>query len=392
MEVLNEVYIGRAPVKPLQDQIRNIREKLSDKPYTTSINLDTEILKFNRIAEKVFGYKTFCLYIVNNNVPNAAAFNVDIFMDKEEKESIHKALIASPEGFKYNQAFQKIDFIMNLNSGLIFNNEFTDEEVMADILHEIGHSFFLAMISDDSDYTTSRKLTSALLSINRMAMDKIRKGKFITSDIIEKDLSSIGRYISGLKDKFSKLLHKPFRESMFDNLKKNRIDYTNEKFADTFAAMYGYSKEVHSADIKTFKLVHDDYRGVKTYPKIVETVLMYRMYIKDLVAFTLNKQNEHPEELARIATTAAYIKKELSRDVIDPKMKRELQSQLDDVNQLIKDYINFPKDQDSMRILRLYHIKLYEKFMGDRREQDTDNDALFDLMDNKYNRLIGKDE
>ena len=40
-----------------------------------------------------------------------------------------------------------------------------------------------------------------------------------------------------------------------------------------------------------------------------------------------------------------------------------------------------------MRILRLYHIKLYEKCGGDLRERDTDNEALFDTVDERYRRL-----
>ena len=42
-----------------------------------------------------------------------------------------------------------------------------------------------------------------------------------------------------------------------------------------------------------------------------------------------------------------------------------------------------------MRILRIYSIMLYKKFGGDRREADTDNSALFDAIDNRYNDLKG---
>ena len=45
-----------------------------------------------------------------------------------------------------------------------------------------------------------------------------------------------------------------------------------------------------------------------------------------------------------------------------------------------------------MRILRLYHIKLYEKFGGDRREKDTDNDSLFAAIDDRYRDLMSSEE
>ena len=40
-----------------------------------------------------------------------------------------------------------------------------------------------------------------------------------------------------------------------------------------------------------------------------------------------------------------------------------------------------------MRVIRLYYIKLYEKFGGDRREQDADNDALFGTIDDRYKEV-----
>jgi len=173
-------------------------------------------------------------------------------------------------------------------------------------------------------------------------------------------------------------------------MKKSRIAYTNEKFADTFAAMYGYGEEAHSIDIKIFQHVYKDIFGVKQYSHLQEIFKMYKLYLKDLLAYTFNIQDEHPAELARIKTTADYIRKELGKEALDPKLKRELLGELDKVNELIRQYIEYPKDEDSMRILRLYHIKLYEKFGGDRRESDTDNDALFDTIDNRYGNLVSK--
>ena len=58
-------------------------------------------------------------------------------------------------------------------------------------------------------------------------------------------------------------------------------------------------------------------------------------------------------------------------------------------NNYFNDYINFPKDQDSCRAIRLYYTMLYKKFGGDRREQDTDNDALFDAIDDRFEDLNG---
>ena len=68
-------------------------------------------------------------------------------------------------------------------------------------------------------------------------------------------------------------------------------------------------------------------------------------------------------------------------------MKIELLSDLQKVEKLIEEYKNYPQDEDRMRVIRLYYIKLYEKFGGDRREQNADNDALFGTIDDRYEEV-----
>ena len=111
--------------------------------------------------------------------------------------------------------------------------------------------------------------------------------------------------------------------------------------------------------------------------------------LKNFLNYVLNVQDEHPGDLARIKTSVDYLKREISKEGLDPKIKKELVAELNKLNKLIDDYINFPKDKDAMRIIRLYYTMLYKKFGGDRREQDTDNDALFDAIDDRFEDLNG---
>lgn len=388
MELLQEVYFGRAPVAPLQKQLSKFRHKLKNKQVTSATNFDPEIVKFNRLAEKIFGFKTFSLYIQPNNMPNAYAFSVDALLTDDEKKAVYASLSASSTGFKYNNAFANVSLVCAINSSLINADWATDEELMAVILHETGHGFFEAVTSKDTEYSTSRKLTTILLSINKFALEKVKEGKLVSTKIVDNELGRLRNLISGVKKSLFGIRSRLF-ESMDDNLKKNRIGYTNEKFADVFAASYGYGDAHHSIQIKMFDHIYRDAFGVRKYNKLQEIIKMYRLYINDLLEYTFNMQDEHPAQLGRIKTSVDYIKKELSKEGLDPKLKRELMEELDRLNLLIKEFIEYPKDDDSMRILRLYYIKLYEKFGGDRREQDTDNDALFDAIDSKYNNLMG---
>lgn len=387
MEILNEVYFGKKPIIPLQKQLSALRKKLANKPVTSKTNLDPEILKFNRLTENVFGFKTFALYIQPNNIPNAYAFPVDVFYSPKEKQLIFNSLATSPTGFKYSEAFTQVSLVIAVHSGLLNNDSFTDEEIMACILHEIGHGFFIAVTDQDQRYSLARKFTDILNSIFSFVTDKLHKGKSFTMDAVQNELSSMSGTIDDVKKVLKTISPRLFKESMHDNLYGSMLQYTNEKFADTFAAMYGYGEEVHSMVTKIHKYVYDNSQGVKTVPKIVEIMSVFNLLIKDMIALMLDIKDSHPAVLARMQTTVDYIKRELGKDSIDPKVKNELLKELAKSEKLIQNYINFPKDQDSMRILRVYYTFLWKRFGGDLREPHADNDALFQVIDDRYNYL-----
>ncbi len=398
MDILQEVYFGKEAVAPMQKQFSVIRNKLINKPFSPTINLDPDILKFNRIVEKIFGFHSFALNIQPDHDANAYAIPIDTFFTDEDKMKIRTSLTANPTGFRYNanKMGPNISLIVAVNMGIIEDSEYTDEEIMATILHEIGHGFFEAVTDPDGEYTVVKKLVASLSYALGCAKMHVKYGKHVTMDIVDRELSRISGYIGNLRKNIirltSKAKKKAFGESMSINMAKNRVEYTNEKFADTFAAMFGYSEELHSALIKMEQRSYDVVFGARKYSKLGEILRMYKMYIKDLIEYNNDEQDEHPEKLARIKTSIDYIKRELSKEGLDPKIKNQLIDQLNRLNKLIEDYKNFPKDQDSMRILRLYHIKLYEKFGGDRREKDTDNDSLFAAIDDRYRDLMNSEE
>lgn len=153
--------------------------------------------------------------------------------------------------------------------------------------------------------------------------------------------------------------------------------------------MYGYAEESQAVLMKMTNDFSEKKYGKQQYPRIIEALLVFDLSFWDHIAYFLGLQDEHPQQLARTKTTIEYLKREVSKDSIDPKMKKQIMEDIQKAEKLIEDYINFPKDEDSMRILRLYHIKLYEKCGGDLRERDTDNEALFNTVDERYKRLRG---
>ena len=225
-----------------------------------------------------------------------------------------------------------------------------------------------------------------------MILGRISAGKYVSNDEIAKDVDS--NFKNATKVILNNFVIKPFnlaksfvsklfkKEAVEDNFSKKMTRYTDEKFADTFAAIYGYGPELHSGLQKIYTEIF------KQYPQTRNSILVilnaYNLYINDLFAFMMGVQDEHPNDLARMKVAADYLKKEISREGLDPKMKTRMINQLDELNKIIDEYINFPKDQDNMRVIRTYYTLLYKKFGGDRREKIADNDALFDYVDTRY--------
>ena len=79
MDILNEVYIGRKAILPAEKQLHKLRQKLYKSEISTAINVDPEIIKFNRIMEKIFGFNSYAFYVQPDYVPNAYAFPVGFF-------------------------------------------------------------------------------------------------------------------------------------------------------------------------------------------------------------------------------------------------------------------------------------------------------------------------
>ena len=390
---LNEVYFGKKPIAHLQEELSIIRKKFKGKYFMPSMNIDKDVLQFNRHVEEFFGYNTFSLNISPNPDLNAYTMPVGTFLSENQKKAVVQALRASKNGFKHDPKNGAISAICTLNIGTINSDVLTDEEIFAILLHEIGHTFFEAVTDKDCIYTINTKLIAIIKNINAKITDILSQGEEINVDAIK---STVDNIISNIQFKVKKILDfitpysildsikKVFvKESMSNNMKPTRIAYTNEKYADSFATAYGYGPELHSGLVKMFNNAYDK---VKNNPK--EKIYSLNRYLfNDLKAYMLDKMDPHPMYLARIKVDIDYLKRELSKETMDPKMKKMILSEINSMESILNDFVNMPNDGTQAFVIRQFYIELYKKFGGDRREQDTDNEALWKTIDDRYNNL-----
>lgn len=409
-KVLNEIYFGKQPeLLEMEKQIGKIRRKFEYKKLFKNYNSCQETQDFNRMVENFFGFKTFSL-LIDPHMTDYNAYTIPVSYRVDGKLS-KNAVIASKKGFKYRPE-DKFCTVVCIYSGLMMDDRFTDAEILAIILHEIGHNFQTALTDNgglmDIVYKTSYVLQFPLILLQSLfigmpgvrtvalgsnafgnmiynAYNKAcREDKLFASGV--QTLQNIGGAIGlGVRTinniiVYAQMLFNPIG-TMLNNL-INRIystlrnfniinllfksqKYKDEKIADNFAAMYGYGADLTSGLGKmgtTAPNALDNY--IQTSPifgKLYDLVLIPSrvfLYLFD----------EHPEYPARIKNELNMLESDLERTDLDPKLRKELESNIKDIKTHYKSFLENVQVKDSHYFLKAYWLFLYKAFGGDIKE------------------------
>lgn len=146
LQAINEVYFGKTKeILAIEKQLDLVRNKYMNR-YLTNIfvNNDPDLLKLNRMIEDYFGFGCFSLNIINEPTINAFTIPIDFRLREGGTGKIKSDLIVNKNTFKFEKSADYTCMVY-IYSGIIFNSEFTTGEVMAMILHEIGHNFYSAI-------------------------------------------------------------------------------------------------------------------------------------------------------------------------------------------------------------------------------------------------------
>lgn len=348
-------------------------------------NVDTS--EFNRLAEKVFGFKTYALDIFPSNIYNAYTLPIDMKLDT--KMNIKKTSICDKSGFKYKKEAGYC-CITCISSGLIFSDNFTDGEILAIILHEIGHNFasvvdrgieinmftlkYVNLVCQLINYANGRFHTlpayfNAFDEFIVKLEDDIRKKlpalatiltiwngiSAIASDIVINIFALMGdilgyNIVRNLAAKIENILFKP-------------TAYTNEKIADNFATIYGYGPEISTA-LNKFEVK----RGIITTDTLNEIpVIGDIIALKNLPAeIIISAFDEHPDTLERCMDQVRLLERELKKSNLDPKMKKVISDNIDELKKAQDDYSNNYKDRHNATIYkRMWYSLIFNITDGD---------------------------
>ena len=394
MQTINEAYVGKTrELLEIEKQLGRFRSKwMGQMIAKDECNEDIELIKLNRMFEKFTGFNPFCLNIITSKQINAMTFPIGMRFDVPV--DLSKDIKVSSAGMKMDPK-KEYCLLTYIYSGLIFNEEYTDGEILAILLHEIGHNFaggvipsigFLDLVHKFQGFViTCLSLgVGGLIYTNAGVKFKERIGNWLMKNgminlIVRtaRNFNSIFEYI-GIEiqgfyamfnlgmDRIMAYIQHLMYSCMYNPalLLSNILGYGNENFADQYAAMHGYGPELSSALHKM------SYNGPSEVRNAIQKVpiLGALMAMSETVCYMIISPIEpHPLVPRRMKTCIELCQEELKSGRMDPKVKKRLLEDLKKLEKQSKDYEEGSRNCDYSAIKKLYFGFMFDILGGDIR-------------------------
>lgn len=255
----------------------------------------------------------------------------------------------------------------------------TGGEILAIILHEIGHNFYVGPIREFGATFIAAATQADLIAviIGFMVRDAILE----TTGLIDESLPSnvkraltrisnvVGTFTGPLAalDRIRILIINTILGAIITlvvlarimmlplMIVPNFLKYDSEKYSDSFAAAYGYAAEISSALIKINHIQVPYLSGIKPVQSALDFIFgLYRMQTGLIMALL----DEHPNYVGRVNNTIAYMEA-AGNDIKDPKVKKEYEAQMRSLRAL-KDEILSYRGNNLIKVDNRLHAMLQD--------------------------------
>lgn len=361
--LLSEAYIGKTQeTLKIEQKIEEIRNKYSTKQM--KINTAPEREQLEDLFCEAFGFACCSIMCKPSPLYNVCTIPVSsIIFDFKDYNSY---LDISNKKIKYKKS-ANVYVIIQITKGLLFSDQFTAGEVTAILLHEVGHNFQTAISGKAKSLNMINKIFNVILSpilliahpsvgpFRNQYVELIKKvnkdwkgaadaywavNNFLTT-IVGIGIGALGflSNISMMMNPIAVLQQIP--QKILNKLNLDIIflpsGIKGEAVSDAFATMYGYGPELASALKKIEKasggylpdqITRDTFLG--TYFDLIT--------LPNKIIF--NIFDPHPNTIARLKSQYDYINEELSKGDYNPKMKKELQKQLKEIDATMNKFLD----------------------------------------------------
>lgn len=370
-EVLTEAYYGRPKeLVAIENDVAKIKKYIVRdfgfrKP--TNINSTKECKNIEKAFKDAFklgsveiifygGMDVTSVDITTSNGPKKILMPTDPNMYSLPQVFLNFKTAALRQKFKSEDVKAKI----LINRAFIYYYDLTPQEIIAFILHELGHAFdhslfrlyatvlpiaFKAYNVRKNAYELITLGIGTIISplITKISTGLLKLGEKILSNIpapvasvlsafavINTQLQSIGNAFNFLR---GKLKHN------FDTIKNLSLDpksffgYAGEKYADSFATAYGYGVELSSA-LRKYELGYSVGAGGFFNFRTVPVLGVVYDLGKTLWALPFTFADPHPSNAVRIYSQLKKLRRELADPSVPKELKDEISSQIDELEEL----------------------------------------------------------
>lgn len=418
LKPINEVYIGKTPrLLAIERELDKFRNKYisNQKLARSTASSDPDLLKINRMFEDYFGFSCLSISIWHRIEPNA--FTLSLSRRYDVAMSVTKNFYIDKEGYKFKKE-SGYSCIIVVYDSIMFNSRFTTGEVMACILHEIGHNFNLVM---EQRHGLFSRLYYTTLAINKLLLVLIPSLLITNNSLINKlnlaeqslqkdhkTIADIGNNAiwsyQAIKDiltlpKIYKRLFTAGLSKFFDLLERildkiiwtpdelitdfaiQPIGYAHEREADNFATIHGYGAEITSLMNKFTYSNTDD-----ILMRNLGDTFYGRMYATNifLIEMITDPFDVHPRGGNRIQDQLDLLKHEMSKEDLDPKLKKEILADIKACETQINKLVDTTKGVKDPDFVRHAYWRILYKHTNTRTSKDMLMSLILGSPDHRF--------
>ncbi len=359
---LNEAYYGKTNgMLEIEKKVGEIRKKYFSSQ--TKVNTSPEIRELEKLLCDEFGFEDCQFYIDMSALHNAYTIPVSVADIGHKRD---KLVTSSADGLKYKKEAKAYIFI-SVTRGLFFSYAYTDGEITALIMHEVGHNF-QSVISNPvcrTVRTVNNVLRWVMIPFLCVATGPLRD-KFMhlikevrnnaswavegfnALQVIVMTVAGIwitfGRIftnIMSMLNPLGSLAKMPIK--MLLSLKSQSnfflpLSYRDESVADNFSTAYGYGPELSTALNKMKQnsggMIADQMFRDSLFGAYFDLVSLPDKVITNIF-------DPHPNTIARMKEQYEMLEKELLNSSLKPSMKAQIKKDMKDIEKTMEAFTEF---------------------------------------------------
>lgn len=401
IQAINEVYFGRtASINSLFNAYCDWREpflttnpKLWSNPVGNYYNKQHQV--FEEMTCKQFGFNTFSYQVGSDNRVNSGTLSYGLFPFGASSKEIE----VTKDGYRFKDT-AKFNSIIIVYPALAFNPTFTNEEAFAVFLHEIGHNFQAAANNTIFCLSAATGIFQILTAVMKNGPFEAMIDFLTTSNIVRGAVNTLDnaltrnefcanflvcvnmilytvKHYTHILRYWSNLLLLPINSIISVIYKlpyflisiltgQHAQGYYGERFADSFAASYGFGEATASLQTKLGDLVSGDpttdivFNDIPVFSHVLQLAILPASLLTGIM-------DVHPDTPSRCASVLKDMKRDLNDPKLDPKLKKQLAKEVDAYEKAMNEYYAEATKIKNPGVVGAFLQKYIYQFGGDAK-------------------------